>query len=255
MARQPENAPQRRRLIFRISSRRDVETGLPLALDLAAALRTEIEAVFVEEEAPLAASRLPFPTVIGFAGNPVTVDAEALEAAIRREAEACHRLLTGAAERMRRAIAFQRMRGEAIRLLSEASGAGDILALKVDRFGTPIAAMIDLARRLAPPGGGVLLLPEQGTPGRGPVVELRQAGESAPSLDEIARQLAEALETRLAHLDVDGDPTADAALRAARLVVARLESPALERRDLIRRLVLGLRAPLLVMRTGPDDGH
>jgi hypothetical protein len=245
----------KRKLILRVSSRRDIEAGLPAALELAAALRSKLAALFVTEDASIAASGLPFPAMMGFSGGALTVDPHRFEAAIRREAESCRRALADAAERARLVWTFEALRGETSRLLREASADEDILVIGIDRLGSPAAEMIASARGLAPRRGGVMLVPERTARRQGPLVTI-EGDEAAGSLANFAAALAEALGTRLAHaaLSREASGSEAAVLATARLLLARLENPMLGDPAAVRRILAGLRSPLLLLRTESDEG-
>jgi hypothetical protein len=243
---------RRRRLILRVTTRRDVEMGLPISLEIAAALRSELATLFVSDEAPIAASALPFPTMVGFSGGTLTLDPGRFEAAVRREAESCRQLLSQAAERARLAWSFQSLRGETVRLLREASSLEDIVVIGLDRLTASLADLIPLARELAPSHGGVLFVRERVARGRGPVVLIAQPDDAVAELAEFASTLADALGSRVARLT--GPLQAGASMLAtARLVVAPIESALLDDAVALRRIAGALPAPLLLMRTKPSE--
>lgn len=245
-----EREGRRRRLVLRATTRREVELGLPLSLEIAAALRSELAALFVEEEAQLAASALPFPAVIGFSGAALSLDPTRFEAAMRREAEACRQMLARAAERARLAWTFEARRGAAARLLRENCAAEDILVLGFDRLSAAAADTIALARQLAPSRGGVLFVPERHARRQGPVVLVD--GPGADTLAPFAASLAGALGSRTVRLAGIGERTAHE-LETARLLLAPLEWSPFDDVAVLRRVTMGLRTPLLLLRTEPVD--
>jgi hypothetical protein len=251
MARPPETARRGRRLILRASTRRDIETGLPISLELAAALRSELAALFVADDTPLAACALPFPTLIGFSGGALTLDPGRFEAAMRREAEACRRLLAQSAERARLVWTFDTLRGEAARLLREVSAVEDILVIGLDRL-TPLAAeTIAQAREVAPSRGGVLFVRERTVRRQGPLVLIDQPGAAAEELARFAETLAASMGAPV--LRVAQSLAESAALIAsARLLLTPLENPMLDDPAALRGIASGLRAPLLLLRTVPE---
>jgi hypothetical protein len=252
MARGSEHTP-RRRLILRASSRRDVERGLPISIELAAALRSQLAALFVAEEASLAASALPFPTVVGFSGGTLELDPERLEAAIRREAESCRQMLARAAARARLDWSFETRRGDAVRLACEACSVDDILVIGLDRLAASAADMLALARQVAPSRGGVLLVPERPVQRQGPLVVLGAPGEPATeALSQLAATLAEALGSRVARLAGMPERTVTD-LETARLLLASLDAAPLEDAATLRRITAGLRKPLLLLRTSQTE--
>lgn len=247
----PESAGKRRRLLLRASTRRDIETGLPVSLELAAALQSELAALFVAEDAMLAASALPFPALVGFSGGTLTPDPARFEAALRREAESCRQLLAQAAERARLAWSFESLRGEAGRVLREASSLEDILVIGLDQLATPLDETIAKARELAPRRGGVLLVRQGPLRRQGPLIVVERPGVTADDLKRLAETLADALGARVAHLKEEAVGSS-AELEAARLLLAPIESPMLEDTAALRRLRTRLRAPLLLLRTAEE---
>jgi hypothetical protein len=247
MASQAEVTERRRRLVLRVTTRRDVETGLPASVEIATALRSELATLFVTDDALFAASGLPFPAMISFAGGPLALDPGRFEAALRREAEQCRQLLAAAAERARLTWSFQSKRGESMRLVQEACAGDDILVIGIDRLGLPAAEAIALARELAPDRGGVMLVPERAAPRQGSVVMLESPKQAAAAFSTFAATLADALGTSVVHVDPLA-PSSSSVLASARLLLAPVEGPPLDDDAVIRRLA-GLRAPLLLLRT------
>jgi hypothetical protein len=250
MATRPEPTARRRRLVLHVATRRDVEVELPVSLELASALQIELATVFVTEDAIIRACQLPFPTVVGFAGGPLTVDPVQFEAAIRREERWCRQLLAAAADRARLPWSFESLRGEAFRLLREASADEDILVLKVDRLGLPPRALIAAARELAPARGGVILVPEGAVTHRGLLVTIDRSPATDAPLAGFAASLANALGTRVAHAALTDEPlgAAASALDGARLLLARLESELLDDPVTVGRVMSRYRRPLLLIR-------
>lgn len=243
----------RRRLILRATTRREVEMGLPISLEIAAALHSELAALFVEEEAPLAASALPFPTVVGFSGGTVVLDPVRFEATIRREADVCRQMLARAAGRAQLAWSFEIRRGVAERLLCEACSVDDILVISLDRLTASAADAMALARQLAPRHGGVLFVPARPVRRQGPVVVLAEPeAPGTEALAQLATTLAHALGSRIARIaDIPARIAPD--LDSARLLLAPLDDSPLDDAAVLRRVTVGLRTPLLLLRTGRPE--
>jgi len=244
-------ASLRYRLLLRVSTRQDVEVGLGPSIALAAALEGELSALFVEEEACIEASALPFPTIIGFSGAAIAIDSGRIQGAFRREAEACRRLLSRAAENARLSWSFQASRGDAMDLLRRSCAAGDILVLRRDRLGPRVDELLAGMRDLAPAHGGILALPSGPIPTQGPLLTFGRSTEMPVPLRLVADRLARALGTAARHV-----PVSDTALPAelvprlagARMLLARVETPLFDDPAVLRRLAGGLRAPLLLLR-------
>lgn len=258
--RHPPAVTGRRRILLRVSTRRDVEAGLQTTITLASALRGELSALFVEEEASLQAIALPFQTLMSFSGNPVALAPDGIEAALRGEARTCRRLLAAAAEHARLDWSFRSLRGDALRLLQEEGARGDILVLSLDRIGLSGGEALVAAPQLAPPGGGILLLPATAArpahpAARQPLLTLGRATGPTAALRDMASHLAQALGSPMGHRAIAGAAAAAALgteLAGARLLLMRLESPLFGEPDTLRQLGFALRAPLLAMRTVDD---
>ncbi|MCC2113791.1 MAG: hypothetical protein KDJ16_17270, partial [Hyphomicrobiales bacterium] len=234
-----------RRLVLKLSTRHDAEVALDLAVALAAALHSELSALFLEEESSITAGMLPFPTLVDFTGTTLPSDRARIETAFRREAEACRRLLDRAARQAELAWSFLNIRCELLTVLGDIGGAGDILALRLDPIALTVADAIAIVHRLGPAFGGMLLLPQRARRQGGPVVVLDDSGTVGP-VTETARQLAKALETSLVRADpgtFGPDWLRLPPIGNARLIVAAIEGPLLHDPALARALAGGLRAP------------
>lgn len=241
----------RHRLLLRICTRQDVEVGLAPSLALATALESELFALYVEEEASIDASALPFPTMVGFSGRALAMDPGRVQGAFRREAESCRRLLAQAAENARLAWSFQAGRGNAAELLRQSSAAGDILVLRRDRLGPRVDDLLGSLRDLVPEHGGVLALPDQPGPEQGPLLTFGRSSAMPPALRPIADRLARALGTVARHIPLPED-AASAEIRArlagGRMLLARVESPLFDDPATLPGIAGALRAPLLLLR-------
>lgn len=248
--------PERRpRLILHADASRDVAAGLALSVELAVALQMEIAALFIVEDASIDACGLPFPTHIGFSGRALTLDPARLERLIRREAEACRRMLAEAAARRALAWSFESRRGEPAALLRAEAAAHDIVVVRLDGVGGGTHRTIGQARALAPSHGGVLFVPVDRGPRRGPVVILARSSQEGERTADVALSLAQALGVAVDHVVLAGPGRAAGVAplsRTASLMVVSTDSPLLDDEATLRRLVVGLGAPLLVLRAAPD---
>ena len=247
MALPTEVTERRRRLVLRVTTRRDVEAGLPASVEIAAALRSELVTLFITDDAPFAASGLPFPALISFSGGPLAPDPERFDAAVRRESQLCRRLLAAAAERARLTWSFQSMRGESLRLVREACAGEDILVIGIDRLGLSAAETIALGKRLAPDRGGVMFVPARPAPRQGPVVMLDRPDLATEALANFVASLANALGTHVVRVDPSAAGSS-AVLMSARLLLAPVDDSPVGDAAVIASLAAGLRAPLLLLR-------
>ena len=251
MTRLPETGG-RRRLVLSASTRHDVETGLPVLLELAAALHSELTALFVTDEAQLAACALPFPSLVSFSGGTFNFDPDRFEAAVRHEAEACRRILAHAAERARLAWTFETLRGESMRLMREASTVGDILVINYGRLAPSPAEMIAMARDLVPRRGGVLFVRGRIVRRDGPLVLIEPPDSPTDGLAQFAGALACELGASVSWATQAVDEGYGDFARA-RLLLGTIESPLLDNVAGLQRIMSNVRPPLLLMRSDFDE--
>jgi nucleotide-binding universal stress UspA family protein len=172
------------------------------AAALARWLDAELHALFVEDEALLALTALPFAREISplsFRWRPL--DSGRLEADLRAAAERARRQLAETAAAHGIQPKFEIRRGDIAEHLQTACAATDIVVIAVRR--RPEASLggrrlREAARRSA---ASVLLLPPGPVPARGPIVALAE-GDSDPALS-VARSLAETAGERLIVLPPD----------------------------------------------------
>jgi len=241
----------RRRLLLPVSTRHDVEAGLPVSMELAAALHSELTTLFVTDEAQIAACALPFPTVVGFSGNITTLDPSRFEAAVRHEAEACRRIFARAAERACLEWSFKVLRGKSTRLVHEASAIGDILVIGYDRLASPPDEMIAMARNFVPRRGGVLFVRGRAVRSNGPLVLIEPPGSPTDRLARFVGELARALGVPVRVARATDDGIADIA--RARLLLATIDNPLLDDVAALQRIMCNVRAPLLLLRGDFDE--
>ena len=250
MASQPE-AGGRRRLVLAASTRHDIEIGLPILLELAAALRSELATLFVTDEAQLAACALPFPALVSFSGGSINYDQSRFEAAVRHEAKACRRVLAHAAERARLAWTFETFRGESMQLMHAASQIGDILVINNDRSLLSPSEMITIARKFVPRGGGVLFMRGRTTWRYGPLVIIDAHDPPIGGLAQFANALAQELGASVSRIAQEKNVEAGD-IACARLLVGTIESPIWEITAL-QQVMSSLGPPLLLLRRDFND--
>lgn len=254
----PQKPERRPRLVLHARALRDVEAGLAVSIDVAVALRMELSACFIVEDASLEASRLPFTTHIGFSGRDLALDPARLERLMRREAQTCRRMIVEAAQSADVVWSFESLRGDAAAQREASAEADDILVVRLDGFGSPPPDVIAAARARPSDKGGVLFVPPGRAQRNGPVVALGQSAEEIASVAGMTASLANLLGVRAAHaMLADGrdGPQAVPLLRAARLLVAPLRSALLDDEPALRRLVARLGAPLLALHDPAAEGR
>jgi len=243
---------RRRRLVLPVSTRHDVEAGLPTSMELAAALRSELITLFVTDEAQIAACALPFPALVGFSGSITTLDPSRLEAAVRHEAEACRRVVARAAERARLEWSFEMLRGESTRLMREASAVGDILVIGYDRLTPSPAELIAMARDFVPRRGGVLFVRGRAVRRNGPLVLIEPPGSPKDRLARFAGELARELGVPMSRVAQAMDEGIGDVVRAG-LIVATMENQPMDDVGALQRFISNVRAPLLLLRSDFDE--
>lgn len=249
----PPKPERRPRLILHARALRDVEAGLAVSIDIAVALRMELSACFIVEDASLEASRLPFTTHIGFSGRDLALDPARLERLMLREAQTCRQMIVEAARSADLVWSFESLRGDAAAQREASAEADDILVVRLDGLGTPPPDVIAAARAQPSASGGVLFVPPGRPQRNGPIVALGQSDAEIAAVADMTASLARLLGvgTARAVLAGHGDgPRTAALLRAARLLVAPLRSALLDDEPELRRFVSRLGAPLLALR-GP----
>lgn len=250
MARLPE-ARSRRRLVLSASTRHEVESGLPVLIELTKALHSELTTLFVTDEAQLAACALPFPSLVGFSGDTFDFDPGRFEAAVRHEAEMCRRVFAHAAERARLVWSFETLRGDSMQLMREASTVGDILVINYDRFAPSPAEMIAIARDVVPRRGGVLFVRGRTARRDGPLVLIEPPYSPTDRLAQFTGRLARELGASVSWVMQEMDKGSDNFTRA-RLLLGTIESPSLDVAAL-QRVVSNVHSPLLLMRSDFDE--
>ncbi len=251
---QTTGLPDRRpKLILYATALRDMEAGLPVSTALAAALRMELAAFFIVDDASIEASRLPFTTHIGFSGGELAIEPGRLEEMIQREAKRCRQALSEAGKRTGLPWSFERLHGDALESLP-AVAAGDILVVGLDGFGSPARHRIMNVREYAPARGGILFVPVGRSRRGGPVVTIGLSSVGASAIADVVARLAAELDVEVGHADLVADVANNnsvALLRSSRLLVAPLESGLFDNGEDFSRFVISLGVPLLVLRTAP----
>ena len=197
-----------RRIIVALRSHSEADPAFAAAAVVAQAMQAEIFGLFVEEEAALHSSALPFARLVGgaFAAGAAAPSPERMLAAFEQDAMACRRLLSQRARRERLAWRFDRVRGESLRAAGEAAAAGDILLLQDAYGGAGMGEVIAGARAAAERLGGMILLGPWRRRADGPVVAIienisAEGGLDAGDADErilaLAARMAQAQGNRL----------------------------------------------------------
>lgn len=238
---------QRNRLLLRLSTRRDVEVMLPIAADLSLVLGLEISALYIEDEETVAACALPLDNVVGFTGDPIPATVSALEQTMRQEAELCEKLLREKVASAGLTLSFRIARGAGLAPLETEGHSGDIVALRADTVLGSWRRTISAAARLAPKGGGALVVSDDArTRSQDAVVAAGLSHEPSPRLQDIAARLRRGTE-HLAFVDLEAMPfQIRSGTSRVRLIVT--EKAAIDGAgENLERLLRSSRASLLIL--------
>ena len=190
------SAPSKRfrRIVITLRSHSEADSALNAATILAQALKAELFGLFVEEEAALHSSALPFARVVGRSPTQ-TLSRETMLAAFEHDAVACRRMLSVRAKQARVAWQFDRVRGESHQAADQQAGQGDILLLQESYGGAGVREIIAQARAATDRLGGMILMGPWQCRRSGPVVAIienirAEGGIDAGDTDERILQLA-----------------------------------------------------------------
>lgn len=272
-----------RRMIIALSAGAASEEGLAAAAELAALMGLTIEGLFIEDEAVLGLSALPFLREIeagSLASRPF--EAARLEAEMRLAAGARHRALAEAARRTRTEVRFQAVRGEIEAVVSRSAGAADIMVV-IEPGGAAERtshAAVTMRRAAMRSSASVLYVPAPVGRRRGAVAVVLQAGKDETDILWLAARIAAASGNELLALSAGADAadrqrivefagraglaadrvklrrladdSPDALARALeggeqRLVVLGRSAPGLDEEGAVTALAARLRVPILTL--------
>ena len=192
----PAPSKRFRRIVITLRSHSEADPALNAATILARALKAELFGLFVEEEAALHSSELPFARVVGRSPSGAqTLSRETMLAAFEHDAVACRRMLSMRAKQARVAWQFDRVRGESHHAADQQAGQGDILLLQESYGGAGVREIIAQARAATDRLGGMILMGPWQRRRSGPVVAIienisSEGGIDAGDADERILQLA-----------------------------------------------------------------
>ncbi len=145
----PTEATKVRRIVMALDTASSVLPAIEAAAGLALGLNAELAGLFIEDERLLRFAGLPFAREFGFASaraRPLAPDA--IERALRAQAEQLRRLLAATAERLSFAWTLEIVRGEVPRSVLARAGASDLLVLGRSEYSWPgTKRRIDPAQR------------------------------------------------------------------------------------------------------------
>ena len=244
---------------------------LDTAVRLASAIRADLSGLFIEDSALIDLAGLPFaralPTLPGRARE---LHRSEMEAALSALAHRCKRDLAVTAEAARVRWSFEVLRGERQAVLRTARARSDIVVLSTGAESVigpdPLCALREVAADVA----GIVLV-RRGIRQRagGPVVLLAEPGTTPGRSAGIARDIASANGVPLALVELPGDGEGETAgrpvaagegvrhdmesvlseleRRRPSFVVADAGLPLFGDEGMIRRILLGASAPLLLV--------
>lgn len=213
-----------RRILAAFGASTASPAALEGAVELAARLGAELEALFVEDADLFTLAELPVVRQVSLHGAPagpvLRVDLERELRALARQAE---RRLTEAATRRQIRYSFKVVRGQVASSVCQAAAAADLLFLEC--LSRPIgrSAGLEMAARavVAQAARSVLLVPSDRAPS-GPVHVLLEDAARAPLLLQAATELARRYGGPLV-IDLAGEPAERERLQSQ--VTARLPAP------------------------------
>lgn len=214
-----------RRVLVMVQEGHAEAPAFHLAAELAHLLGLELEGLFVEDEALVALSALPFARELRVPGHTwQTLDPVRMLEEFRHSAGRARQLMAAAAAEVGLVSAFSVLRGDPLATLAEHAGAEDILVL-AEPGAVRRAAIRARGRDIFRHGrSGVLLLPARGLKQRGSVALLLPT-EGAGAI-EIGAAIARASAENLILIAPTGAAAAEtralATLRNAGLFPARL---------------------------------
>lgn len=182
-----------RRMIIALGAGGASEEGLAAAAEIAQLMGLEIEGLFIEDEAVLGLSALPFLREIevgSLASRPF--DTARLESEMRLAAGTRHRALAAAARRTRTSFRFRSERGEIEAIVSRTAGATDIVVV-IEPGGaaerTSLAA-VTMRRAAMRSHASVLYVPAPVSPRRGAVAAIPGPGATKAEVLRLAARIA-----------------------------------------------------------------
>ncbi|MDJ0896450.1 MAG: hypothetical protein QNJ92_14995 [Alphaproteobacteria bacterium] len=186
-----------RRIVVPLDVSPESHSALEVAAELAAALESRLEGLFIEDETLEALARLPFTRQISaVSGTPAALEPEAVSRDVRAQSERARRRLSGIAARLKVEWSFEVRRGATEAELSAQTRAGDLVALLAHRT-VPRAAARHLQAALERRGPGAesaFLLPGRGRPiSTGAVNVIYQPTESGARALALAERIASRL--------------------------------------------------------------
>ena len=190
-----------RRIVVPLDVSPESHSALDVAAELAAALESHVEGLFIEDETLEALARLPFTRQISaVSGTPAALDPEAVTRDVRAQSERARRRLSGVATRLKVEWSFEVRRGATEAELSARTRAGDLVALLAHRA-VPRAAAKRLQaalERRGPEAEGAFLLPGRGRPiSTGAVNVIYQPTETGARALALAERIASRLQMPL----------------------------------------------------------
>ncbi|MDP2618957.1 MAG: hypothetical protein Q8P46_02065 [Hyphomicrobiales bacterium] len=195
-----------RRMIIALGAGGASEEGLAAAAEIAALMGLEIEGLFIEDEAVLGLSALPFLREIeagSLASRPF--EPARLESEMRLAAGARHRALAAAARRSRTTFRFQAVRGEIEAIVSRTVGATDIMVVIEPRGAAERTshAAVTMRRAAMRSHASVLYVPAPVRRRRGAVAAFVGRDGDQTELLRLAARIAAASDNDLVVLSTD----------------------------------------------------
>ncbi len=197
-----------RRIVVPLDVSPESHSALDVAAELAAALESHVEGLFIEDETLETLARLPFSRQISaVSGMPAALEPERISRDVRTQSERARRRLSGIATRLKVEWSFEVRRGVTEAELTAQARAGDLVAL-LAHGATPRATarrLLAALQRGRPHAESAFLLPGRGrTISAGPVNVIYQPTESGARALALAERIAGRLQLPLVLLLPEG---------------------------------------------------
>jgi nucleotide-binding universal stress UspA family protein len=261
----PEGGFNLRHILIALDASTHSLAAVEAAADLAAAMRAEMDGLFVEDINLIRLASLPCTSEVRHTTSVASLDLEQMERALKAQAAEARRALAAAAQRAHVQWSFRVARGRVAHEVLAAAAAADLVTLgKLGRSRSPQARLGSTALRVLAGAPIALLLVEQWrvrAHGLRPVLVVYDGSEGARRALEAAARLAEAggASLTVVLLADDSDTLRDLKLAVARSLQGRSTEvrwqalAVAERQSLLRAiqaddaalLVLSLNSPRL----------
>lgn len=216
--------PALRRVVVAMEAMGDPDRIIEAATQLARVLHAEIAGLFVQEDALLDLSGLPFARALTAASSEtVAITPDMMRRALAREARMRGRTLVASARRADVKCSFGVAQGSLRATLAASAGRGDVVAIDLSNWGQAAWRAFGELRETSRAASAIMLTTGGGILRAGPVLAIDDGDLAGEATVRLAAMLAQALDRRLWVLAVAADSrTEDSILARARAIAAEL---------------------------------